>query len=192
MAHLYRIVTTVIIFLFPLYAQADNDVEIKANIIVDSCQISLNNNKSVILDSVGYDYFADNITPEDDYAGGEMFYVTINNCPGSDSKNPKNLTLSFTPLSGSLSPYSNQIFTNDDETGAQNVGIVIFSVQDPNNRFNVLKPDGSPQSIYAVSSADDLTEKNYTFYTRMQRENNARSVTGGPVRTSVWISAYYE
>ncbi|WP_276163394.1 fimbrial-like protein [Superficieibacter sp. HKU1] len=167
-------------------------MEIKANIIVDSCQISLNNNKSVILDSVGYDYFADNITPEDDYAGGEMFYVTINNCPGSDSKNPKKLTLSFTPLSGSLSPYSNQIFTNDDETGAQNVGIVIFSVQDPNNRFNVLKSDGSPQSIYAVSSADDLTEKNYTFYTRMQRENNARSVTGGPVRTSVWISAYYE
>lgn len=191
MNHFQRTLALFILALVPVYAFADTDVEVKANIIAASCEISLNNNQNIDLGTVTTSYFASNITPEDDYPGGKKFDITVKNCNGIEGKTPTQLTLSFTPVSGKLSTYSNQIFANENLSGAQNVGVVIFSAQDPANPFNVLKTDGTPKSIFPVTN-QDLINKNYTFYTRLQKESDAASVTAGAVNVSVWVSAYYE
>ncbi|MBA3215528.1 hypothetical protein [Salmonella enterica] len=59
----------------PLLSAADTSMEIKANIINPSCQISLDNNGMIDLGTVSQDYFANNETPEDFLAGGRTFYI---------------------------------------------------------------------------------------------------------------------
>ncbi|WP_347290017.1 fimbrial-like protein [Kluyvera georgiana] len=175
----------------PLLSAADSSMEITTNIINPSCQISLDNEGSVDLGTVNQDYFANNETPEDYLAGGKSFYIQVNNCAPVGGKTPTQITFQFAPLSGSFSPYSGQIFANEDKTGPDNVGVVIFSTHDQQNIFNVLNTDGTPRSIYDVTPAD-YTDANYTFYARMQKVVASRSVTGGAVKASVLVSVYYE
>lgn len=175
----------------PLLSAADTNMEIKANIINPSCQISLDNNGAVDLGTVSQEYFANNETPEDYLAGGKSFYIQVNDCASVGGKTPTQITFQFAPLSGSFSPYSGQIFANEDITGPDNVGVVIFSTHNPQNIFNVLNTDGTPRSIYNVTPAD-YTNANYTFYARMQKVVASRSVTGGAVKASVLVSVYYE
>ncbi|EIG1538637.1 fimbrial protein StaF, partial [Escherichia coli] len=86
---------------------------------------------------------------------------------------------------------SQQIFANENVAGAQNVGVVIFSIQDPANTFNVLNPAGSSRSIYPVMTAD-LNNSSWKFYTRMQKINPALNIASGQVKSTVLIDIYYE
>jgi P pilus assembly protein, pilin FimA len=170
---------------------ADSDMEIKANIVNTSCEISLDNNGSINLGTVSQDYFANNETPDDILSGGQTFYVKVKNCAPVGGTIPSKMTIHFAPLSGSLSPYSNQVFANEDATGPQNVGVVIFSTHDAQNIVNVMNTDGTPRSVYDVTPAD-YTGVNYSFYARMQKIVAAQPVTGGGVKASVLVSVYYE
>ena len=42
---------------------------------------------------------------------------------------------------------------NEVTTGAKNVGVVLFSIQDPANIFNVLSSAGNSRSIYPVMTS---------------------------------------
>ncbi|EGT0666802.1 fimbrial protein [Citrobacter werkmanii] len=179
-----------LLLLAPL-SQADTDVEIRANIVNTSCQISVDNNGLVDLGTQGLDYFAKDITAEDFYQGGSSFYIHIKECMPASGREPSKLTVHFSPLSGSFAVGSAQIFANDAVDGAKNVGVVIFSVNDANNIYNVMNTDGTPRSRYDVTAAD-YTDSRYTFYARMQKIQSGQSIVSGPVKSSVLVSVYYE
>lgn len=172
-------------------SQADTDVEIKANIVNTSCQISVDNNGLVELGTKGIDYFASGITAEDVYQGGSTFYVHVKDCMPVSGKEPSKLILHFSPLSGSFAPGSAQIFANDESDGAKNVGVVIFSINDANNIYNVMNTDGTPRSQYNVT-ASTYADSRYSFYARMQKVQPGQSIISGPVKSSVLVSVYYE
>lgn len=170
---------------------ADTDIEIKANIVNTSCQVSVDNNGLVDLGTKGLDYFASNVTAEDPYQGGSTFYVTVKDCMPVSGKEPSKLILHFSPLSGSFAPGSAQIFANDESDGAKNVGVVIFSTNDANNIYNVMNTDGTPRSQYDVTAADYANSR-YSFYARMQKVQSGQSIVSGAVKSSVLVSVYYE
>ncbi|EAA6144028.1 fimbrial-like protein [Salmonella enterica] len=172
-------------------SQADTDVEIRANVVNTSCEISIDNNGLVDLGTKGYDYFASGITAEDLYQGGSTFYVHVKDCMPVSGKDPSKLIIHFSPLSGSFAVGSAQIFANDQSDGAKNVGVVIFSTQDANNVYNVMNTDGTPRSQYDVTAAD-YADSRYSFYARMQKVQSGQSIVSGAVKSSVLISVYYE
>ncbi|MFV4758786.1 fimbrial-like protein [Citrobacter freundii] len=171
--------------------QADTDVEIKANVVNTTCQVSVDNNGLVSLGSWGIDYFASGITAEDLYKGGSTFYVHVKDCMPVSGKTPSTLIVHFSPLSGSFAVGSTQIFANDEADGAKNVGVVIFSVNDANNVYNVMNTDGTPRSHYDVTAAS-YADSRYSFYARMQKIQSGQSIVSGPVKSSVLVSVYYE
>lgn len=63
------------------------------------------------------------------------------------------LHIDFRALSGVMAAGSRQIFANEVTTGAKNVGVVLFSIQDPANIFNVLSSAGNSRSIYPVMTS---------------------------------------
>ncbi|AZT34366.1 fimbrial protein [Salmonella enterica subsp. enterica serovar Stanleyville] len=172
-------------------SQADTDVEIRANVVNTSCEISIDNNGLVDLGTKGYDYFASGITAEDLYQGGSTFYVHVKDCMPVSGKDPSKLIIHFSPLSGSFAVGSAQIFANDQSDGAKNVGVVIFSTQDANNVYNVMNTDGTPRSQYDVTAAD-YADSRYSFYARMQKVQSGQSIVSGAVKSSVLVSVYYE
>ena len=191
MSKLLCCAAAVILSLLVSPGRAETDVEIKANIINTSCQVLIDNNGSIDLGSKGLDYFASGITAEDLYQGGNTFYVRVKDCMPVSGKNMSKLTIVFSPLSGSFAAGSAQIFANDDVNGAKNVGVVIFSVNDANNIYNVINTDGTPRSTYDVTSAN-YADSHYSFYARMQKIQSGQSIVSGPVKSSVLISIYYE
>ncbi|ECC8921564.1 fimbrial protein [Salmonella bongori] len=172
-------------------SHADTDVEIRANIVNTSCEVSVDNNGLVDLGTKGLDYFASGVTAEDLYEGGSTFYVHVKDCMPVSGKEPSKLVLHFSPLSGSFAPGSTQIFANDETDGATNVGVVLFSVNDINNTYNVMNTDGTPRSKYDVTSAN-YADSRYSFYARMQKVLSGQPVGSGPVKSSVLVSVYYE
>lgn len=177
--------------LLAFLGHADTDVEIKANIVNTSCEVSVDDNGLVNLGTKGLDYFASGITPEDLYEGGSTFYVHVKDCMPVSGKEPSKITLHFSPLSGSFAPGSTQIFANQEADGAKNVGVVIFSVNDSNNVYNVMNTDGTPRSQYDVTAAD-YADSRYSFYARMQKVLSGQSIVSGVVKSSVLVSVYYE
>lgn len=82
------------------------------------------------------------------------------------------LHINFRALSGVMATGSSQIFANEDNAGAKNVGVVIFSIQDPANTFNVLSATGSSRSVYPVMSSA-LNNSSWKFSTRMQKNRSS-------------------
>lgn len=172
-------------------AGSDMDINLTANIVNNTCQLSLANGGDVYLPGVSRDWFynADNssrLSPTDDEAG-TPFTVHVENCYTGEDTSVKNLQFSFSPQSGFWSN-QNQVFKNDATVGAaKNVGIVIFS---STYNKNVLNSDGSSNVIYDISSAkpdDYLTD--YTFYARYQ---NTGDVTSGLVMSNVLVDVRYD
>ena len=191
MSKLLRSVAAYGLWLMVPLSQADTDVEIKANVVNTSCQISVDNNGLVSLGTRGIDYFANSVTAEDPYQGGSTFYVHVKECMPVSGKAPSKLTVFFSPLSGSFAVGSAQIFANDAADGAKNVGVVIFSVNDANNVYNVMNTDGTPRSSFDVTAAN-YADSRYSFYARMQKIQSGQSIVSGPVKSSVLVSVYYE
>ncbi|HAC7850761.1 TPA_asm: fimbrial protein [Salmonella enterica] len=191
MSKLLRSAITIGFLLLAPMLEADTDVEIRANVVNTSCEVSVDDNGLVDLGTKSYDYFASGVTAEDPYQGGSTFYIHVKDCMPVSGKDPSKLTIYFSPLSGSFAPGSAQIFANDASDGAKNVGVVIFSVNDANNIYNVMNTDGTPRSQYDVTAAD-YTDSRYSFYARMQKVQSGQAIVSGAVKSSVLVSVYYE
>lgn len=172
-------------------AGSDMDINLTANIVNNTCQLSLENGGDVFLPNVSRDWFynADNsyrLSPTDDEAG-TPFTVHVENCyTGEGGVGVKQLQFSFTPKTGFWSN-QNQVFKNDATAGAaRNVGIVIFSAA---YNKNVLNSDGSSNVVYDVSSSPEDYLTDYQFYARYQ---NTGDVTSGLVVSNVLVDVRYE
>lgn len=178
--------------LFSLTAVATTtDLNMTATIINTSCQIAFSNGGQINLGTVTLNDLERNTDVNQLYSGGAPFSITVNNCVQSSGKTPSHLTVDFLPVSGALSPANQQVFINQQSSGAQNVGVVILSTQDAQNIFNVLDAQGHSQSIYPVS-AGELSNATYRFHARMQKVDPAQAAGSGVVKTSVFVSAYYD
>lgn len=187
-----RLLGLATVFITP-FSNAGQDIDLTAQIVASTCQVEISNNGVVDLGTVTLDYFADNVTPTTDYSGGKTFNVNIVSCDNIQTTQSQ-IKLDFQPQSGSLAQVNNQIFSNEykqQSTGAKNVGIVIFSTQSNEQTFNVRKTDGSSQAIYSVASGN-LIPSIWTFYSRMQRVNNALPPESGMVRSQVIVNVSYE
>ena len=164
---------------------AGQDVDIVANIKNNTCQSGISNNGNIDLGVVGVGDFTGNISAENYHPGGKEFTL-------QGTGNVLNqLHINFRALSGVMATGSSQIFANEDNAGAKNVGVVIFSIQDPANTFNVLSATGSSRSVYPVMSSA-LNNSSWKFSTRMQKIDPALNVTSGPLISHVLVDIYYE
>lgn len=168
---------------------ADTNVDFTATVQKDTCQITTDGNGTVNLATVGPSYFADGITAETDYKGGEEFQIKLISCPVSDG-NITNVTFNFTPQSGQFATGNQQVFANDLATsagGAANVGVVIFTTESPRN--NVLNTDGSSRATFAATTYSDTS---WTFYARMQKILSNDAVVPGKLSSHVLVNVSYQ
>lgn len=135
--------------------------------------------------------FTGNISAENYHPGGKEFTITVQDCTLQGTGNVLNqLHINFRALSGVMATGSSQIFANEDNAGAKNVGVVIFSIQDPANTFNVLSATGSSRSVYPVmSSALNNSSRNLAPECKI---DPALNVTSGPLISHVLVDIYYE
>ncbi|EAT2186060.1 fimbrial protein [Salmonella enterica] len=168
---------------------ADTNVDFTATVQKDTCQITTDGNGTVNLATVGPSYFADDVTAETDYKGGEEFQIKLVSCPVSDG-NITNVTFNFAPQSGQFATGNQQVFANDLATsagGASNVGVVIFTTESPRN--NVLNTDGSSRATFAATTYSDTS---WTFYARMQKILSNDAVVPGKLSSRVLVNVSYE
>ncbi|CAD7560757.1 Fimbrial protein YadK [Citrobacter europaeus] len=171
----------------PLYA--DTNVDFTATVQKDTCQIEINGSGTVNFATVGPAYFADGISAESDYKGGEEFSIKLLSCPVSDGA-MTNVTFEFTPQSGQFAAGNQQVFANEltqSAGGADNVGVVIFTTDAP--RKNVLNTDGTSRATFNATAYSDTT---WTFYSRMQKILDSGTVTPGELNSRVLVNVKYE
>lgn len=168
------------------------NVTMTANIVENTCQISLSDNGEVHLPTVSRYWFykSDGTTPRlqpNDAASGTRFSVNVESCDGKTDA-LQTMTFRFKPQSGSWPAESKQVFINETPTasgGAQNIGVVIFSSYD--NR-NVVDTNGDPAAMIATGSETYLTS--YDFYARYQ--NTSAVISSGKVTSHVLVDAIYQ
>lgn len=169
------------------------EMDMTANIINNTCQVSIPNDGKVILPIVGKGWFYNSdgsprLQPGD-AAGGTRFEIQLKSCADSESGLAKTLHFEFKPQSGIVIGSSQQVFANEIPAsggGAENVGVVIFSEKD---NTNVVNASGTSDVIFDVSNQTEsqyLT--NYNFYARYQ---DTGIVSAGKVTTSVLVSVTY-
>ncbi|ESN16048.1 hypothetical protein L370_02112 [Enterobacter sp. MGH 24] len=171
-----------------LSAETGMDVTLNANIVENTCQISIPGDGKVHLPIVGKSWFynsdgSSRLLPTDAAAGTE-FSVKVESC--STDNNIKKLNFSFQPQSQRWPTSTRQVFINESsmaEGGAENTGIVIFS-KDLNS--NVLNADGT-SSVMLDAKTTFATE--YAFYARLQ---NTGIVSAGKVDSHVVVNATYQ
>lgn len=169
----------------------DLDVTIKANIVENTCQISLSDNGTVHLPTVSRHWFYNDdgstrLQPGD-AASGTLFSINVESCAG-DATTVNTMTFGFQPQNGIWPAQSQQVFINETPAvsgGAENVGVVIFSTSD--NR-NVVNSDGTSAVAIDVSTAANYLTS-YDFYARYQ---NTGVVTPGKVTSHVLVDAIYQ
>ncbi|CAM6219116.1 fimbrial-like protein [Escherichia coli] len=192
-----KLMKRIILFLsllFPITcpAIAGQDIDLVANVKNSTCKSGISNQGNIDLGVVGVGYFSGNVTPESYQPGGKEFTVTVSDCALQGTGDVLNqLHIDFRALSGVMATGSRQIFANEDNAGAKNVGVVIFSIQDPANTFNVLGATGNSRSVYPVMSSA-LNNSSWKFSTRMQKIDPALNVTSGPLISHVLVDIYYE
>ena len=168
------------------------DVNLTANIVNNTCRLSVENGGEITLPTVSRDWFynsdkSDRLSPNDDEAG-TPFTIHVDDCYASSTEGAtiNKLKFSFAPQNGFWSNH-NQVFKNDATAGAaENVGIVIFS---DTFKTNVLNSDGTSNVIYDVSGSSENYIKDYGFYARYQ---NVGTITSGAVMSNVLVNVSYE
>lgn len=168
------------------------DVNLTANIVNNTCRLSVENGGEIYLPTVSRDWFynsdkSNRLSPTDDEAG-TPFTIHVDDCyaGSTEAATINQLKFSFAPQNGFWSNH-NQVFKNDATAGAaENVGIVIFSEK---YRTNVLKNDGTSNVIYDVSGSSESYIKDYGFYARYQ---NVGTITSGTVMSNVLVNVSYE
>ncbi|WP_320727151.1 fimbrial-like protein [Enterobacter sp. 118C5] len=166
------------------------DITLNANIIENTCQVSISGDGKVHLPTVGKSWFynSDGSTrlQPTDAASGTEFKVKVKECAGGAEAITK-LIFSFQPQSKIWPTGSHQVFINETsvaEGGADNTGVVIFSKA---LNTNVLNSDGT--SSVALDTNTDDWAKEYPFYARLQ---NTGTVTAGKVTSRVIVNATYK
>ncbi|TGB96468.1 fimbrial-like protein [Escherichia sp. E2748] len=192
-----KLMKRIILFLsllFPITcpAIAGQDIDLVANVKNSTCKSGISNQGNIDLGVVGVGYFSGNVTPESYQPGGKEFTVTVSDCALQGTGDVLNqLHIDFRALSGVMAAGSRQIFANDEATGAKNVGVVIFSIQDSANTFNVLNTAGISRSVYPVMTSV-MDNSSWKFYARMQKIDSTLDVTSGQVKSTVLVDIYYE
>ncbi|CZU67989.1 fimbrial-like protein [Enterobacter cloacae] len=173
-------------------ASSGMDVNLTANIVNNTCKLSVENGGEIYLPTVARDWFynndkSDRLSPTDDEAG-TPFTIHVDDCYGSSAEGTTidQLKFSFAPQNGFWSNH-NQVFKNDASSdAAENVGIVIFSDA---YKTNVLSSDGTSGVIYDVSGSSESYIKDYGFHARYQ---NIGAITSGVVMSNVLVNVVYE
>jgi len=174
-----------------LGAKADTSqgvtVDVNANILANTCSVSVENGSVITLPVVKPDWFSNGLTPTTDVSG-KSFALLLKDCGTGNGSPVDTLHLTFAPQSGAN--ISNQVFPNDllpTSGGAQGVGIVIFSDQ---YRTNVINSTGIGEVDYDITgkTRQDITNR-YTFYARYQKTD---VVVPGRVTANIIIGAYYD
>ncbi|TLJ03515.1 fimbrial-like protein [Escherichia sp. E4385] len=192
-----KLMNRIILFLsllFPITcpAIAGQDIDLVANVKNSTCKSGISNQGNIDLGVVGVGYFSGNVTPESYQPGGKEFTVSVSDCALQGTGDVLNqLHIDFRALSGVMAAGSRQIFANDEATGAKNVGVVIFSIQDSANTFNVLNTAGISRSVYPVITSV-MDNSSWKFYARMQKIDSTLDVTSGQVKSTVLVDIYYE
>lgn len=161
---------------------------VNANIVDNSCTISLDNGGNVDLGLVSTAAINAGPAPVQYTSGGRKFSITVKDCADWEGGTISRLHFSFSPQSGAFPDTSHQIFINEtpvDAGGANSVGVVIFALQ---NMQNVLNAGGSSDVTYSYNPDDVVRE--YPFEARFQKSGD--SVSAGKVHSSVIVSAYYD
>ncbi|HIC0847775.1 TPA: fimbrial-like protein [Escherichia coli] len=190
-----KLMKRIILFLsllFPITcpAIAGQDIDLVANVKNSTCKSGISNQGNIVLGVVGVGYFSGNVTPESYQPGGKEF--TVSDCALQGTGDVLNqLHIDFRALSGVMAAGSRQIFANEVTTGAKNVGVVLFSIQDPANIFNVLSSAGNSRSIYPVMTSA-LNNSSWKFYARMQKIDPALDVISGQVMSHILVDVHYE
>ncbi len=170
---------------FSAYA-ATIDTQFKAHIVDNSCRISVSNGGNISLGIVSLNYLQ-SLSPTQ-YSGGSAFTITVDQCGEATSRTGSQLHLSFRPESKNFYTSTRQVFWNDvsvEESGAQNVGVVIFADQ---TVMNVLNTNGDSDVVFNV---DNSAYKNtYSFTARMQKADANFNV--GLVTSNVIVDVYYD
>lgn len=101
-------------------AMASNiNVNMTANLVSTSCRISFDDSGNLDLGTVDFDYLNNNTSVDKVYSGGQSFYITVSDCAQVAGKNPSRLTVSFTPLAGTLAATNLQVFANQFAQGGK-------------------------------------------------------------------------
>ncbi|WDY19924.1 fimbrial-like protein [Salmonella enterica] len=172
---------------------ADYNFDVTATVINNTCRLEVNDNGVVRLPTVKLDYFSNEITAETDYAGGQNFTLRLVDCPVSDDKISQVL-FTFSPQQGALPADNLQVFANElaqNNDGAKNVGVVIFSAQSNATRFNVLDVNGMSKAIYSLPDSN-YSNSQWTFYARMQKIVSMEDVSSGLVTARVLVNISYQ
>jgi P pilus assembly protein, pilin FimA len=179
--------------LFTSSGYADQNVDITANVINNSCQLEVSDNGVINLPTVRMDYFSDNITAETDYPGGKEFSVQLIDCPTRDELISQ-IAFSFTPQNGTMLAGNPQVFNNElkqQTIAADNVGIAIFSAQDNAPRENVIDAFGSSRVAYILPS-QKYSNSTWKFYARMQKIIPGENIKPGLVSSHVFVNIDYK
>jgi type 1 fimbria pilin len=170
------------------------EMDMTANIINNTCQVSIPDNGNVTLPTVGRAWFytadgADRLKPADP-AGGTRFMIQVLDCSGDESGAGQALHFTFKPQSAQIDGISKQIFSNETSAiagGAENVGIVIFS---ESSNQNVLDSEGQSDVEVKIATPSDQQSylKAYNFYARYQ---NYGPVSAGKVTARALVSVTY-
>lgn len=191
-----KLMKRIILFLslqFPITypAIAGQDIDLVANVKTALAKAESVTRGNIDLGVVGVGYFSDNVTPES-YQRWKEFTVTVSDCALQGTGDVLNqLHIDFRALSGVMAAGSRQIFANEVATGAKNVGVVLFSIQDPTNIFNVISSAGNSRSVYPVMTSA-LHNSSWKFYARMQKIDPALDVISGRVMSHILVDVYYE
>lgn len=169
--------------------EANLGMTLSANIVENTCQISVSDGGQVRLPIVGKSWFynaddSSRLAPTDD-AAGTAFAIKVESCPG-DTITVNSLSFSFQPQSGQWPAGNKQVFINETpkaESGAENVGIVIFSTA---HHANVLNSDGT--SNVTIDVQNNTWAGEYEFYARPQ---NTGPVGAGKITSNVLVSTIY-
>ncbi len=128
-----------------------------ANVKNSTCKSEISNQGNIIFGVVGVGYFSGNVTPESYQPGGKEFTVTVSDCALQGTGDVLNqLHIDFRALSGVMAAGSRQIFANEVTTGAKNVGVVLFPIQEPANIFDALS--SARKFSFNLSSNDFFPE----------------------------------
>ncbi|MEP8841990.1 MULTISPECIES: fimbrial-like protein [Enterobacter] len=170
------------------------EMDMTANIINNTCQVSIPESGNVTLPTVGKPWFytaegTDRLQPADP-AGGTRFMIQVVDCSGDESGSGQALHFTFKPQSAQIDGISKQIFSNETSAlagGAENVGIVIFS---ESNNQNVLDSEGQSDVEVKIATPSDQQSylKAYNFYARYQ---NYGPVSAGKVTARALVSVTY-
>lgn len=172
-----------------LSAETGMDITLNANIVENTCQVSIPDDGQVHLPTVSKSWFynpdGSNRLMPTDAASGTLFKVRVESC-GDDGASVQKLNFSFQPQSKQWPTTSRQVFINETpvaEGGAENTGVVIFSKA---LNTNVLNADGT--SSVVLDAGTDSWAKDYQFYARLQ---NTGTVKAGKVTSRVVVNATY-